>query len=211
MKNLEFRILNRIKNSLKSRASSLARFKLSYSRFHPKAFTLVETLVAISILSLAITGPMSIAQKGISSAIYARDQVTAFYLAQEAVESVRNVRDTNRLTVGTPWLSQFSGCIDLGGGGTKCLIDGTKTDLSAVGAIDTCPSGVCPVMTFDTVNKFYGYGSGANWITTPFTREIVIEETVGGQEAVITVTIKWNTRLFSAERSFTVKEIIFNF
>ena len=62
-----------------------------------RGFTLIETLVAIAVLSLAITGPMVIAQKGIGSAIYARDEVTAFYLAQEAIEYIRNVRDTNRI------------------------------------------------------------------------------------------------------------------
>ena len=56
-------------------------------------FTLIESLVAITILVTAILGPMTIAATGISSAIYARDQETAFFLAQEGLEYVRNVRD----------------------------------------------------------------------------------------------------------------------
>src|SRR4051812_39565134 len=100
--------------------------KLSYARVFKvrrssRAFTLVESMVAISILSLAVTGPLLIAQKGIGSAIYARDQIMAFYLAQEAVEYIRNVRDSNRMT-GTPWLSQFSSCNETGAG-ERCQID----------------------------------------------------------------------------------------
>ena len=60
-----------------------------------KGFTLVETLVAISILMIAIVGPMTIAQNGLSSSIYAREQFIAQFLAQDALEYVRNVRDNN--------------------------------------------------------------------------------------------------------------------
>jgi prepilin-type N-terminal cleavage/methylation domain-containing protein len=177
-----------------------------------RGFTLVETLVAISILSLAITGPMTIAQKGIASAIYARDQVTAFYLAQEAIEAVRNVRDNNRLT-STAWLQQFASCLDNGGGSKKCQIDGTEIDLDSSSAIRNCPSGTCSALTFNTINKMYGYGTAGSggWVETAFTRDVIIEEIVNNQEAVITVTITWKTRLFTANRSFTVKEHIFNF
>lgn len=82
-----------------------------------KGFTLVEAMVAISILSLAVTGPMIIAQKGIGAAIYARDQITAFYLAQEAVEYIRNVRDTNRIN-NISWLTSLTPCLDTGSGQT---------------------------------------------------------------------------------------------
>lgn len=57
-------------------------------------FTLIETLVAITILLLSIVGPMSIAANGLFSAYYGRDQITAYYLAQEGIEYVRNTRDS---------------------------------------------------------------------------------------------------------------------
>lgn len=64
-----------------------------------KGFTLVETLVAISILLLAIIGPMTIAQRGIQSSYFATEQVTAVFLAQEAIEAVRQLRDEQGLRV----------------------------------------------------------------------------------------------------------------
>ena len=46
-----------------------------------KGFTLVETLVAISVLSLSIAGAFTAVQGGIQSSTVAKDQITAFYLA----------------------------------------------------------------------------------------------------------------------------------
>lgn len=183
-----------------------------------RGFSLIEAMVAISILSLAVTGPMIIAQKGLGSAVYARDQITAFYLAQEAVEFIRNVRDSNRITHNS-WLSQFSGCKDTGNG-ARCAIDARYPEFADspgspnpnTNAIFACPSGVCPALSFDSANKLYGYGSGGNWKTTPFTRTIVIDETAQpNKEAKVSVTVSWSTQLFDPVKTFTVQEYIFNF
>jgi Tfp pilus assembly protein PilV len=49
-------------------------------------FTIVETLVAITILMIAIAGPLTIAQKGLTASTYARDQMIASFLAQDGLE-----------------------------------------------------------------------------------------------------------------------------
>jgi len=56
-------------------------------------FTLVETLIAISIFSVSIVAMMSILGRGISDVNYAKKKLTASYLAQEGIEYVRNMRD----------------------------------------------------------------------------------------------------------------------
>lgn len=56
-------------------------------------FTLIETMVAISIVTLAIIGPMIDAERSIVAAETARDQLSASYLAQEGIEYMRAVRD----------------------------------------------------------------------------------------------------------------------
>ena len=63
----------------------------------PSGFTLVETLVAVAILMIAIAGPLTVAEKGLSASIYARDQLMASYLAQDAMEYIRNIVDTNQI------------------------------------------------------------------------------------------------------------------
>lgn len=66
--------------------------KFSLKR-NTEGFTLIEALVAISILMIAIASPMSLAQKGLSTATQSKDQMIAAFLAQDAVEAVKNIRD----------------------------------------------------------------------------------------------------------------------
>ena len=68
-----------------------------YSKQKNKGFTLVETLVAISIFTMSILGLLSILASGISDTGYAKKKVVAGYLAQEGIEHARNIRDTHVL------------------------------------------------------------------------------------------------------------------
>ncbi|MFA6353356.1 MAG: prepilin-type N-terminal cleavage/methylation domain-containing protein [Candidatus Paceibacterota bacterium] len=70
-----------------------------------KGFTLVETLVAISIFTMSILGLMSILASSISDINYAKQKIAASYLAQEGIEYVRNLRDTAIISSvdGTGW------------------------------------------------------------------------------------------------------------
>lgn len=56
-------------------------------------FSLVETLVAITILLLVIIGPLSISSSTARSTAFASEQVTAFFLAQEGLELAQKGRD----------------------------------------------------------------------------------------------------------------------
>ena len=57
-------------------------------------FTLVETLVAVSIFSISILGMMSVLGSSIANTNYAKRKIIATYLAQEGIEYIRNMRDT---------------------------------------------------------------------------------------------------------------------
>lgn len=57
-------------------------------------FTIVETLVALSIFSVAVIALISVTISGSSGSTYVKNKLTASYLAQEGIEMVRNLRDT---------------------------------------------------------------------------------------------------------------------
>jgi Tfp pilus assembly protein PilV len=63
-------------------------------------FTLVEALIAISIFTMSLLGIMSILADNITNIGYAKQKMTATYLAQEGIEYVRNIRDTKALSLG---------------------------------------------------------------------------------------------------------------
>ncbi|KKR70692.1 MAG: putative membrane protein [Candidatus Nomurabacteria bacterium GW2011_GWB1_40_7] len=67
-----------------------------------KGFTLIETLVAISIFTMSILAMFSVLAQSISDTGYAKKKMTATYLAQEGIEYARNLRD-NAVLSGAGW------------------------------------------------------------------------------------------------------------
>lgn len=126
-------------------------------------FTLIETLVAILILSVAIVGPLTIASRGLGAALVAKDQTIAFYLAQDAVEYVRYKRDSNRLAGLADSLSGLdgsNGCTSANG----CTIDAIADIAAACGA-------TCSAINYNAANFYFSYTSGTQSI---FTRKVTI-------------------------------------
>lgn len=162
-----------------------------------RGFTLIETLVAVLLLSTAIVGPITLASKGLSAALIARDQMTAFYLAQDAIEYVRFVRDSNRLA-GQPWLTNLSACT-----GT----DGCTLDPSA-GTVAAC-SGTCSVINkYDdgSSHVYFSYTLG-NPTPQQFRRTVTLAAPTSGQttEEVLTVTVSWRAQS-GVTRTISVRE-----
>lgn len=69
-----------------------------------RGFTIIETLVAVTILMISIVGPLTIAQKSLMASIYARDQVTASFLAQDIIEKIKNDK-SNALLLNTAFVT----------------------------------------------------------------------------------------------------------
>lgn len=178
-------------------------------------FTLVETLVAITVLMGAIIAPLYIASQGIGITALARDQVIAAYLAQDAVEYVIAKKKQNTLdsvlnpSGGTEWLDELDGssCMSING----CAIDTTYTHNGPLQVI-ACPSDGCPLLKFNGTTGAYGYDESAQWADSRFTRKVVIVPLSTGateDEAVVAVTISWKNS-FLQNKTFTIKTNIYN-
>jgi prepilin-type N-terminal cleavage/methylation domain-containing protein len=180
-----------------------------------QGFTLIETLVAVLLLSTAVVGPLTVASKGLSAALVARDQMVAFYLAQDAVEYVRFVRDSNKLA-GLAWLSGLADCT----GASGCYLDTLGNDVdSTIGGIqpvNDCPSassGGCPaIQKYDdgAGHKYFSYLQGAS---TPqrYVRSITIATPQTGEttEGVLTVQVSWRAQS-GLVRYVTVRENVYD-
>ncbi len=170
-------------------------------------FTLVETLVAITVLLLVIIGPMTVAQKGIQNAYYANDQVTAVFLAQEAIEAVRELRDRKALqafNTGTyfetwDWISGISGgCIS----SNKCgFVRGSSNPIAPCSGLGNC-------VIRKSLSDVYTHTPGDP--ITPYTREITFE-TFGINSVKVTVDVYWNANIFGGvERHVTLQTWLYD-
>lgn len=168
-------------------------------------FTLVETLVAISILLVATAGPMTIAAQGLQSAFYAREQLTAYSLGQEALDLARAVRDENALA-GEDWLTGIpSACESSNDDG--CGVDVRTLEWNdCSGSADACTLNY-DTSTLSTDRGVYTYEDGD---ASVFTRRIWIEEVVADREAEVLVEVSWPSGLFSEDRVITLQSRLFN-
>ena len=166
-------------------------------------------MVAISILSISIAATFTAVQNAIQSSTLAKDQITGFYLAQEAMEYIKNVRDENALKtiVNAPSVTNWLyGLSDVAG--DPCYFGKTCTIDSPNKSVWSCPGsfGSCPVMNEDSLSGLFGYNAG--WTPTNFKREIQFQQVSANIEVAVTVSISWNTR--GVNHSFQVKESLFN-
>ena len=164
-------------------------------------FTIVESLVAIAILVFIIIGASSAIQTGISSYIFSKDQIIAFYLAQEGFEQIRNTRDENSLK-NQHWLTGLA--LDTSDPcffGNACIVDPVNTNTPT-----RCSSvGNCPVLRQNATTGFFGYDS--LWPATIFRREIVLTQ-INSEEISIQVTVNWSKGIVN--RQFKARENILN-
>ena len=175
-----------------------------------KGFTLVETLVAISVLMLSVLGPITFAAQGIQNTYYARDQIIAFYLAQEGIELIRAKRDNNALdSTSASWLAGITdpstGCTD----STGCGVEAQNA-----GSFVPCTTAESCRMYYDELGLTSPASqrgvyvlSGSGGVATTFVRTIQLV-VVSPQEYDVVSTVSWQTARLS--KTITVRSKIFN-
>ena len=171
--------------------NSVGLARLSFSKKNFGGFTLVETLVAIAILLIAVVGPISLIGDALHKLYYAKDQMIAINLAQEGIEVVRQVRDSNMLAwdgATPPWNSGITA--------------GTYIVDASSGTVTSTPGVQQPVYLS---NGFYEQGTPAP--PTQFTRLVTITDIVLGRELKVTSTVEWKTG--GQTGTITVSEYLF--
>ncbi len=190
-----------------------------------KGFTILETLIAITVLVFAITGPLSLVAGSIRTSGYSRDSITAFYLAQEAIEYIRNTRDINALNDGLTaanWLDNIQTGSNVGGSFTCINNYGSEANKCSlrnnggVYVIYQCGSADCVPLLFSGDVGSIPYGSDQPSLDdSSFTRNIWLERVPDGlggssadQQVIVNVLIKWRTG--SVNNEFLLREYLTN-
>ncbi len=180
---------------------------INYKIKKQKGFTVLESIVAIFVLSLVISGVFTAVQTSLTQASITKDEVKAFYLAQEAIEIIRNKRDSNQLIriAGLPsvWLTGISeAAADPCYFGKVC-----RMEVSAPTVFTNCGNSwnTCPNLRQNSTSNLLGY-NGA-WTLTNLKREVMFES-INANEIAVIIRVTWTrgTRTFE----FKVKTHLLN-
>lgn len=207
-------------------------------KFHQQSgFSLVETLVAISLLLIMIVGPMAISAKTAKSTSFASEQVQAFFLAQEGLELAQKARDDYQLRMfldtaspnylADPWSDfadntssgDFKNCFKSTGCGLWWA-DGAAGQLKTFAGI---PGKDCPftadcklyINSVDVRNKFTSAPMSSIGLAnepTPFSRVIRFSSDPAdmGREIKVTSTVTWRTGSLVADQKVELSTYLFN-
>ena len=117
---------------------------------YKRGFTLIETMIAVTILTLSVAGPLFTADRAIVAAQLASNQLTASYLAQEGIEYVRTMRDNEFLT------TYRAGGADVSAAAWNAFLNNSVSDPYTISG---CRASACML---DPVMRTMGTGSGSS-------------------------------------------------
>lgn len=167
-------------------------FHILTSKFQ-KGFTMLEVIVAISMLTVGIIGASALITQTISLAATSSNRLIASFLAQEGIELVRNIRDRN-------WLQGLNWDSGLDPDPNGYQIDYDDSDLS--------PYSDLSFLKIDS--NLYNYSSGN---LTKFKRKITLSvpstsECPAGDCFSVKVEVFWQEKRGS--RTFLAQENLYN-
>jgi Tfp pilus assembly protein PilV len=174
-------------------------------------YSLVEVLVAITILMLSIIGPVTIAAKSMQSAQYARQQTTAFFLAQEGITVANTLRNDAGVSyywnsAVLPWSWTTNAALAPCFAASGCDIDFRDSTLTnnvvSCADVDDC------ILKLDTsaARAVYQHVSGAD---SPYTR--ILNFTLVGDEVRVTSRVIWDSTLLGGtEEEVELTTSLFN-
>ena len=166
-------------------------------------FTLLEIIIAIFFVTVGMGGAFTVIQKSFSILSLSGSRLVAANLAQEGIEVVRNIRDTN-------WLEseQYDKGLgvphpDLSLVDYQVQYDDGEADI-VVCAVP-CAYDDMVFLNIDATNGFYNYDAGN---ATKFKRKITINK-ITADSMKITVDVIWKERA-GKEYTYTAHHLLYD-
>ena len=165
-----------------------------------KAFTLVEVLIAVSILTIGILSGFILITKVLYNTAVIQDRLTASFLEQEGIELTRQVRDSNFLQIMDGESVEWNNRLEDG----SYTIESKAGSEQSVTLVSVDP-GEAPNFFYDNDTKIYNYNTTGE--PTTFNREIKIT-TINDDEIRVESIMKWKTR--TIDFNLTIEDHLFN-
>jgi len=160
-------------------------FKYKRIAFNLPAFSILEIMAVILIVSLGLVGTVNLAIQNIQAQTVNNDNLVAYQLAQEGLELARQIRDTNWMQ-GNAWLDSLAS-------GRYC-VDYRNLTPRSIAAINDCP------LYLDINNRYYSpaiIGAELNSEFIGFSR--MLDVTIATSSASVVATVSWTGRNGSAQ------------
>ena len=203
--------------------------------YSQSGFSLIETLVAITILLVIIVGPLTLVSSSARSTNFASEQVVAFFLAQEGAEFAQKARDDlvlpRFLPGASPTLDPWADFVNANGAFRHCFNPsgcGLSVANDTAGTINVsssfCPANGCPLYRYETetpdqgmsqtptVRAYYSHTPiSGQTVSTQFTRSIRYEAVTGQPDQLRVVsTVRWFTGSINAQQEVQVETYLFD-
>ncbi len=152
-----------------------------------KGQSLIEAMVALSVLTVGFLGIISLLSKSFFYGRYVSDTMKATYLASEGVEITKSLIDHDVLLALAGDGGGWGSCFSLSPGDSKDF----ELDYSTT--CDTLFQYLDQPLLLDNNTGLYGYASSGNTVPTNFTRLIRVTESVDGSEITVKSIVTWST------------------
>ncbi len=196
-----------------------------------KGFTLLEVLVAVLLLSITVAALLTLVSDSVTSATYGKNDITATYMGQEALDYFRNVRDTqlHQGSTTATW-NDFLRGVDSSmvnefgdpAGGIDCYSSaGCELDIFGLNSPSSIPYVRGCLLSCTEVKKavsagvsYYTINRSTSGTPTGFVRTIRLKQPTGtafngGTDVVfVEVTVTWKNGTSARSKVFT--ETLYN-
>ncbi len=160
-------------------------------------FSLIETMVAMLVLTVGAIGMASVFLYGMQNVASSPNELTATQKAAEAIESVFSARDSHTITWAQLRNASFGGV----------FVNGQKnvTLAGADGIVNTADDGAVESVQFPGPDQLLGTGDDTTQTLTNWKREIKITDVTGDLDLrMVTVTITYPAGSVTRTYSLTV-------
>ncbi len=168
-------------------------------RSQARGIVLTEAIIAVGVAAAIFTAVLGLLSRSMGGIRASTDQVTATYLAQDAMEYIVAKIVYNKRS-GAGWLDGVSGTSGCPNSTTPCMVE---TGRIGYENLSSC-GGTCALHL--TTGGYYTHTVGSNTTPTKFSRSITVlpinldTDDATYEEAKVTVTVSWT----EGSRSYAV-------